>query len=172
MIKQKWQVLNDREKKLILIAGVLILFYLIYVMFLTKPKAVNNNYSSFRLMQPSIGSRVEQNKKKFTELKPQIEKIKLLQKQIHINQKLSDTELLNTIKTSIEKMDVTNVNKAVIESQQNGKGVLVKYETVAFDKFIEWLQKINLQFGLTVSTAKIEAVDKKTGYISAELLIK
>lgn len=172
MIKQKWQDLNDREKKLILMAGILILVYLIYATFIAKPTAVNNGNNSFSFMQPSIGSKVAQNKKKITELKPQIEKIKLLQKQSYVSQKLSETDLLNTIKNSIEKVDVTNVNKAVLESQQNGKAVLVKYETVAFDKLMEWLQKINLEFGLTINTAKIEAVDKKPGYVSAELLIK
>lgn len=198
-LKNKWYSLQDRERKLISVMIILIIFVLLYYYksIFSGASTGNNIWNSF--FKPAISNQVNIKKAEFDKLLPSIAGLQELQKKQYNYTDLPDDNLYVFISNQVKKINLlllqpetdknldTNqqdevkqdnkvINNPQLASQNDGKIVTIKYQAVSFDDLINWLEKINNQYGIAVKqasfTSTIEQYPDKPGYVDAEIILK
>ncbi len=151
----KYNNLSDREKKLIHVAAILIIIFSLYIIKIYVPN----------LFSPSLGSQVEADAKKFDQLIPKIVKLNQLKKQAPKYTNIPGDDLFKYINQHPPKVEVLNEDAIVLQDLGAGKKVSVKYQTVGFDAFLQWLHDLHNQYGVVVEEINL-IPDQKIGYVA------
>lgn len=132
--------LNEREKWMIAGAGLCLILYVYYI-FLYSPLSHRVNQRSSQLNDKiNTLQWMHQVRQQHHSLQPK--------------QKLTNSQLLTTLATQLKKDPAL---KFPYQLQQTGSGdVQLSFDTVAFNLFFSWLEKINNQYDISVKQFEAE----------------
>ncbi len=148
-IMEYWEGLQPRERVMLLVGGVAVLFALIY----------------FLLWQPVMNARLEmqqevqQQRALLQWMRDAASEAKLLRGVSGQNGKtkgLGGQSLLSLVDESAKQQGLGGAMKRV---EPDGKQVRIWFEAASFDKLIGWLEKISRQNGIRVVNATVERAD-------------
>jgi general secretion pathway protein M len=139
-VKAWFEALDDRERALVLTAGILIVFAVFWF----------GIWTPLDSGQQSVSARVEVWKESLAELRP-------LKGQIQANASdqnsiaADDQSLIVIVDNTLRQR---GLNNALQRSQPTpaGDGIRVEFESVSFDDLMLWLGDVNRQFGLQVQS--------------------
>ncbi len=152
--------LNDREKKLINLAALLVMVALLFSVL---------KYISF-VFRPSFNVLSYNTKNEYLNLQPKVIELKKLQL-LQQNFKHTDgADLFKFINDNPPKLATTDDEIPQINNVNNR--VELKYNSVSFDDLVLWLGRLYKQYGVTLISVEIEKDVDKAGYVSATLLLE
>ncbi len=136
--------LNEREKWMVIGAGICLLGYLYYLFF----------------YEP-LSSRVTQRTQQLIEKTETLEWMKKVSKNYHAakpKQSLDNSKLLTVISSKLKNNYTLN---ASYELQQTSSGeIQLTFDEVPFNLFIEWLAGLNQKYQLTIKQLEASHADK------------
>ncbi|MCW8407804.1 GspM family type II secretion system protein LspM [Legionella sp. PATHC035] len=146
--------LNEREKWMLIGTGLCLILY-VYYLFLYSP----------------LSQRVDQKSKQLIEKTATLQWMKKIQQQSHTKQTkkqiVDNSQLLTTLATQLK--NDTNL-KFPYQLQQTGSGdIQITFDSVAFNLFITWLEKINQRYAITVK--QFEADRSKTPGVTRLMIL-
>jgi len=160
MIKSYLQQLSARERNLVILAGVAVFAMLLYfVLWMPIQKGIENKHRLVALQE---------------------EQLKTMQKQaldFHATQGSSrnrqnvtdSSSLLSVIdRTAKQRKLKSTLQKAQPEGDD---GVRLWLVDITFDQMIEWLNQLDLKYGIYVSDISIER-DEKYGRVDSRILLR
>ncbi|MCW8399940.1 GspM family type II secretion system protein LspM [Legionella sp. PATHC038] len=153
-MKAYLSTLNEREKWMLIGTAVCLILY-VYYLFLYSP----------------LSQRVDQKSKQLIEKSTTLEWMRKIKQQSHTKQTkkqiVDNSQLLTTLATQL-KNDSTL--KFPYQLQQTGSGdIQITFDSVAFNLFITWLEKINQRYAITVK--QFEADRSKTPGVTRLMIL-
>lgn len=133
--------LNEREKWMIIGGGFALILYVYYI-FLYSPLSNQVTQKSTQLVD------------KMTTLQ-WLQKVRLQNRSSQTKQKVTNSQLLTALATHLKKDPSL---KFPYQLQQTASGdVQITFDTVSFNPFIAWLEKMNARYAITVTQFNAEA---------------
>lgn len=160
VITEKFNNLNGREQKLVIVAAVLI--SIVVIGSLIKQSAV--------LFTKSKGPTVQTRQLEFTKLLPKIQELKKLRQNSVQLSSIPENGLYEFINKNQPKLDVLEKDNMLITQKDNA--VEISYKAVSFDDLVGWLLKNHHQYGIEVNYVDISQVPDKSGYVTAKLIVE
>jgi general secretion pathway protein M len=140
-VKSYLNSLNEREKWMIIGGGFALILYVYYI-FLYSPLSNQVTQKSTQLVD------------KMTTLQ-WLQKVRLQNRSSQTKQKVTNSQLLTALATHLKKDPSL---KFPYQLQQTASGdVQITFDTVSFNPFIAWLEKMNARYAITVTQFNSEA---------------
>ncbi len=156
-MKSWWKSLNQREQLFVgggSITAIVVLFYLFIWSPFTTHLANTEHYVAY---QQNLVSWMKQASQKLQILGGSATKV----------QKISNSELLSTLDTTIKKQQLASFMNGMQQSDNNT--VLVKFKKVPFDYLIAWIDSLWKQYEIKVQRINITPNIQKNGLVAANV---
>jgi len=139
-MKKYWQNLNDREQKMLVIAGVFTVLYLTYLLlFAPIIKAVDNKKNQLSLKKETL-SWLEQAQKQQHETVRQ--------------KKLSNSQLLTLLSHQLKANKLVDFPHQI---EQTGSGdIQISFDSVPFKNIFQWLEQLNKGYTVQIKQLNVE----------------
>jgi general secretion pathway protein M len=159
-MKEWWNSLSLRDKRLASLAGIIVIVTLLYILIWSP--LVNKN--------DLLRTQIQHNKQLLVWMKAANEQIETLQKNDRSHQtSVSSASLLSTLQTSIKQSSLKD--KFTQLKQSENDSVQLSFQSVNFDELITWLIKIWQEQGISVSQISVTPL-ASIGNVNAEMNLK
>lgn len=158
--KEKYNSRTEREKKLLLLIAVVILFALTLSFLKSLPE----------LFRPSLRSQVEVQQAKFELLLPKISEMQQLKQVVQSYHSANQADISQFIEKN--KPNLNSLENDAIVITKKGKGAEIEYQAVSFDDLIIWLQRLQKQNGIAVVSANITPLPEDQGFVAANITLE
>lgn len=154
-VKDWWNQASTRDQLMILICGVVVVVYLMYLLILSPVKNM-----------------AEQQSVKKEAQKAALGRVKLLAAQVKASKKSDNGQRGGRSIESIVESSISQNSLRVSGFDASGKsGIRVRFELVKFDNLLGWLYELEVTQGLRIKDLSI-ASGSEPGTVSANILIQ
>jgi len=160
-MKEKWQQLSLREKRLVIITSIVVLITLVYFLFW---EPLQDGIQTSRVRIKAQNDTLVQ----IRNLAAEARQLMAAQRQAGANTRTSSSLLVIIERTAQEKNLKSRLQKVQPEGQD---GVRVWVENASFDQLIEWLALLENKNTIYVSEIIIER-QKEPGRINSRILLR
>jgi len=160
-MKEKWQQLSLREKRLVIITSIVVLITLVYFLFW---EPLQDGIQTSRVRIKAQNDTLVQ----IRNLAAEARQLMAAQRQAGANTRSSSSLLVIIERTAQEKNLKSRLQKVQPEGQD---GVRVWVENASFDQLIEWLALLENKNTIYVSEIIIER-QKEPGRINSRILLR
>jgi len=160
-MKEKWQQLSIREKRLVIITSIVVLITLVYFL-IWEP--LQDGIQTSRVRIKAQNDTLVQ----IRNLAAEARQLMAAQRQVGANTRSSSSLLVIIERTAQEKNLKSRLQKVQPEGQD---GVRVWIENASFDQLIEWLALLENKNTIYVSEIIIER-QKEPGRINSRILLR
>jgi len=160
MIKSYLQQLTPRERNLVILAGIAVFAMLFYfALWAPLQKGIENKHRLVSLQEEQLKT-----------MQGQALDIRLAQGSSRSRQSITDSSsMLSVIDRTAKKRKLkSTLQKAQPEGED---GVRLWLVDITFDQMIEWLNQLDLEYGIYVSDISIER-DEKYGRVDSRILLR
>jgi len=160
MIKSYLQQLSARERNLVILAGVAVFAMLFYfVLWSPIQKGIEDKRRLVTLQEEQLKTMQEQ-----------VQDIRMAQGSSRSRQNITDSSSMLSVidRTAKQRKLKSTLQKAQPEGDD---GVRLWLVDITFDQMIEWLNQLDLEYGIYVSDISIER-DEKYGHVDSRLLLR
>jgi general secretion pathway protein M len=160
MIKAYLQQLSPRERTMVILAGIAMITLLFYLaLWAPLQKGIENKQRLVLLQQEQLKT-----------MRAQAQDIRLAQNSSRSRQNITDSSSLLSVIDRTAKQE--KIKSALQKAQPEGEdGVRLWLVDITFDRMIDWLNQLDLQYGIYVSDISIER-DEKFGRVDSRILLR
>jgi len=161
-LQRKWQALQPRERRMLVLTAVVLSAVLFYLLVWTP----------LRTGIDETRRKVAAQEKQLAELQAMAAEVRRLRGRRR-NQGTSPLQgsLLGTIQASAERKGLGGTLKKVQPSGQAGRTVILWMENAPFDVLVDWLGLLGRQYGIRVSEISIERRDEP-GRVNSRMILE